>query len=70
MNSLRWWTCILAVPIILFSVLSFVSSGISNVVRTDITTANELVVKLRAELGSKAAPTGGTPDNPKLPEGT
>ena len=63
------WTVILAVPIILFSVLGFVSSSISSTIRSDITTANELLVKLRAELGTRTAPTGGTPDNPKLPQG-
>jgi hypothetical protein len=67
-KSLRMWTCVLAVPIILFSLLGFVTSSISSTIRTDITTANELVVKLRAELGTAAAPTGGTPDKP-LPAG-
>jgi hypothetical protein len=68
-RSFRWWTCILTVPIVLFSVLSFVSSSISNALRTDITTANELVVKLRAELGTPNAPTAGTPEKPALPAG-
>src|SRR5262249_9671587 len=68
-KSLRRWTLILAAPIILFSVLSFVSSSISTTIRTDITNANELLVKLRAELGTKAAPTSGTPDKPALPQG-
>jgi hypothetical protein len=67
-QSLRKWTCILAVPIILFSALGFVSSSISTAIRADIATANELAVKLRAELGSPASPKGGTPDKP-LPEG-
>jgi hypothetical protein len=68
-SSLRMWTGILAVPIIVFSLLGFVSSSISSAIRTDITTANELLVKLRAELGTPAAPTGGTPDKPELPKG-
>lgn len=68
-RSLRMWTGILAVPIILFSLLGFVSSSISNTIRTDITTANELLVKLRGELGTPEAPTAGTPDKPALPTG-
>jgi hypothetical protein len=68
-RSLRRWTCVLALPIILFSVSSFVSSSISSGIRSDITAANELLVKLRAELGTSAAPTGGTPDKPALPAG-
>jgi len=67
-RSLRKWTIWLAIPIIVFSVLSFVASAISNVIRTDITTANDLAVKLRAELGTAKAPKGGTPDK-RLPEG-
>lgn len=68
-KSLRRWTLILAVPIVLFSVLSFVSSSISTTIRSDITNANELLVKLRAELGTPAVPTAGTPDKPTLPQG-
>ena len=68
-RTLRWWTCVLTVPIVLFSVLSFVSSSISTAVRNDITTANELLVKLRAELGTPDAPTAGTPEKPALPAG-
>ena len=68
-RSLRMWTCVLAVPIILFSVLSFVSSSISIPLRADINTANELLVKLRAELGTPTAPTAGTPEKPTLPQG-
>lgn len=67
-QTLRRWTCILAIPIILFSALGFVSSSISAAIRSDIATANELAVKLRTELGSPAAPKGGTPEKP-LPEG-
>ena len=66
-QSLRKWTFILAIPIILFSALGFVSSSISAAIRTDIATANELAVKLRAELGSPASPKGGTPEK-ALPE--
>jgi hypothetical protein len=59
----------LAIVIVPFSLVSFVSSAISNAIRSDITTANELAVKLRAELGTALAPTGGTPDKPELPKG-
>jgi hypothetical protein len=41
----------LAVIIVPFSIVSFVSTAISNVTRTDIATANDLAVKLRAQLG-------------------
>jgi hypothetical protein len=68
-TTLRWWAFILAIPITLFSVLGFVSSSISSAIRTDITTANELLVKLRSELGTHDAPSDGTPDRPKLPQG-
>jgi hypothetical protein len=68
-STLRMWTGILAVPIILFSLLGFVSSSISSAIRTDITTANELLVKLRGELGTPTAPTAGTPEKPELPKG-
>jgi hypothetical protein len=68
-NSLRVWAGVLAIPIFVFSVLGFVTSSISTTIRNDITTANALLVKLRAELGSGKAPSKGTPDNPVLPEG-
>ena len=45
----------LAIIIVPFSLLSFVSSAISSAIRTDIVTANELAVKLRAQLGPPAA---------------
>jgi len=66
---LRRWTYILTVPIIFFSVLSFVSSSIATGIRTDITTANALVVKLRGEIGTPDAPTAGTKEKPALPAG-
>jgi hypothetical protein len=53
---------LLAIVIVPFSIASFVSSAISSAIRTDITTANDLAVKLRAELGTADAPKGGTPD--------
>lgn len=66
-KSLRNWAFVLAVPIILLSVLGFVSSAISNAISADITTANELVVKLRSELGTQEAPTAGVPGRPFPP---
>ena len=57
----------LAMIIVPFSLASFVTSAISNAIRTDIVTANDLAVKLRAQLGppsaqtQTAAPTVATP---------
>ncbi len=68
-KSLRLWTAVLAVPIVVFSFVGFVTSSISAAIRNDINTANELLVKLRAELGTKTSPTGGTPEKPELPKG-
>jgi hypothetical protein len=45
----------LAAIIVPFSLASFLSTAISSAIRTDITTANELAVKLRAQLGPPAA---------------
>lgn len=67
-RSLRVWTFVLVIPIILFSILGFLSSSISTAIRNDITKANELAVKLRSQLGTPTAPKGGTLDKP-LPEG-
>jgi hypothetical protein len=67
-KPLRLWTRLLAVLIILSSAIAFVSSSLSSTVRTDIKTANELVVKLRAELGTESAPKGGAKGRP-LPAG-
>jgi hypothetical protein len=54
-----WWVAIcLAIVIVPFSVVSFVTSAISTAVRTDITAANDLAVKLRAQLGPP--PQAGT----------
>jgi len=67
-KTLRLWAFILAIPITVFSVLGFVSSSISSAIRTDVTAANDLLVKLRSELGTPATPTEGTPDKPALPK--
>jgi hypothetical protein len=49
----------LAIIIVPFSVITFVTTALSDAIRKDIATANALAVKLGAELG---------PPNPKLPE--
>jgi hypothetical protein len=55
----------LAIVIVPFSLASFVASAISSAIRTDIATANDLAVKLRAQLGPPpsvtrtATPTAG-----------
>lgn len=65
------WLCAfaLAIPITVFSVLGFVTSSLSSSIRSDITTANNLLVKLRSELGTKTAPSAGTAERPLLPQG-
>src|SRR5215469_7828931 len=52
-----YWTVAicLAALIIPFSVASFVSSAISNSIRQDISSANELAVKLTAQLGGSTS---------------
>jgi len=54
MRTYLVWAIILAVVIIPASILTFVTSSISDAIRNDITKANELAVKLRAELGPPA----------------
>jgi hypothetical protein len=56
----KYWivAIILAVFIIPYSVISFVASSISQTIGTEITAANELVLKLNSQL---AAPTAQTP---------
>jgi hypothetical protein len=58
------WLAIIIVP---FSLASFVTSAISNAIRADISTANDLAVKLNAQLRSPAAPTTGTSAANQLP---
>ena len=57
------WAIILASVIIPVSIATFVTTAISTAVRDDITRANALAVKLRAELGPPPAP-GQTVDFP------
>ena len=57
---------ILAIFIVPFSIASFVESAISNAIRGDIASANDLAVKLRSQLGApttaaQSTTAGGTP---------
>jgi hypothetical protein len=54
----KWAMCLAAV-IVPFSVASFVTSAISDAIRKDIVTANELAVKLTAQLRPPQAPSTG-----------
>jgi hypothetical protein len=47
----------IAIVVVPFSLASFVSTAISNAIRTDIATANDLAVKLRTQLGPPPAVT-------------
>jgi hypothetical protein len=63
------WALGLALVIVPFSVASFVTSALADAIRKDIGTANELAVKLSAQLRSTgpretATPRVGTPDKP------
>jgi hypothetical protein len=55
----RYWVVAicLAIVIVPFSLASFVASAISSAIRTDIATANDLAVKLRAQLGPPTSVT-------------
>jgi hypothetical protein len=58
----------LAMIIVPFSAASFVASALSGALRTDITVANDLAVKLRSRLGAPL-PKGSIPKNPADPDG-
>jgi hypothetical protein len=51
----RMWAVGLAIFIVVYSTLSFVTSGIADSIRTNITTANALAVKLTAEFPGTSA---------------
>ncbi len=57
----------LACVIVPFSLASFVSSAISVAIRADIATANDLAVKLRAQLGPPPAETSSATQAPPIP---
>ena len=60
----------LAILIIPFSVASFVTSAISDAIRKDIATANELAVRINTQVGSATQGTGGRNDSSSGPERT
>ncbi len=62
MRTYLTWAIILSIVIIPSSILTFVSSSISNQIRTDITSANALAVKLHSELGPPAPQGIGSSD--------
>jgi hypothetical protein len=63
------WAVGLAAIIVPFSLASFVTSGISDAIRKDIVTANELAVKLTAQLHPPAPPAGAAAAPDGLPTG-
>jgi hypothetical protein len=72
------WVICLAVVIVPFSLASFISSAISNTIRSDIASANDLTVKLTAQFGpfsdqaaaaTLAAASGNTTATASLPPG-
>jgi hypothetical protein len=62
MRTYLTWAIILSVIIIPCSILTFVSSSISNQIRTDITAANALAVKLHTEVGPPTSQGIGSSD--------
>jgi hypothetical protein len=62
MHTYLTWAIILCVVIIPASILTFVSSSISNQIRAEVTTANALAVKLHTELGPPAPQGVGSSD--------
>lgn len=63
------WAIILACVIVPASIASFTSSALSNSLRSDITSANELAVKLRAQLGVAPPATAAGTTAITLPPG-
>jgi hypothetical protein len=59
MHTYLVWAIILSTIIIPSSILTFVTSSISEAIRADITKGNALVLKLRAELGPPQQPDIG-----------
>jgi hypothetical protein len=59
----RYWiiAIVLAVLIIPYSLFSIVTSSLSDSIRKDISTANDLAVKLTSELGSSSQAAGSDP---------
>jgi hypothetical protein len=64
------WAIVLAAIIIVYSTLSFVTSSIAASIRSDITTANELAVKLNSEFPTATTPSqSDSPSTSELPAG-
>lgn len=59
MRTYLTWAIILSIVIIPCSILTFVSSSISTQIRTDVSAANALAVKLHTEVGPPASPGSG-----------
>ncbi len=55
------WVMCLAIVIVPFSLASFITSAISNTIHSDISSANDLAVKLTAQFGPFAAQATGAP---------
>jgi hypothetical protein len=55
MRSYLWMASVLSVAIVLFSVLSFVSSAISQTIRDDIVVGNDMVLKLNGQIRTAAS---------------
>ena len=71
----KYWVVAICLAVVIapFSIASFLSSAISARVRDDITTANDLAVKLRTQVGSGVPVQGGArapatpnPDDPTI----
>jgi len=61
----RNWAAVLAVIIVIYSTISFVSSTIAASIQADITKANDLAVKLGSEFpGPAVCPSGATTGGP------
>lgn len=65
-NYLKVAIC-LAAFIVPFSVASFLASAISSSIRTDISTANDLAIKLQTQLGYPVQDAGALPSRPCTP---
>ena len=67
-RNYRSMACALAVIILPLSMISFVYTGLSNAVTTDLTTANQLAVNLHAQLNTADTSTATTAALNSLPD--
>ena len=63
------WAIALAVLIVVYSTISFVTSAIANSIHTDVQTANDLAVKLNAEFPPSPTMVASIKDPPCPPDG-